>query len=187
VKASRAGEIQARPAVVVSNRPKAAGLKAAEELGVETLVLDHRDFHSREEHEDRMVAVLKERKVRLVCLAGYMRLLSSVMLSAFPGAVLNIHPSLLPSFPGADAQQQALDYGVKVTGCTVHLVDGGLDAGPIIAQSAVDVLEGDSVESLSRRILVQEHLIYPRAVRLFFQGRLQHSGRRIIVRPAGAG
>ena len=150
-------------ALVVSDKPDAAGLLAAQERGHQTIAIVRKGL-TREEHETRIIATLKEHEVDLVCLAGYMRLLSPCFIEAFKQRILNIHPSLLPSFPGLDAQRQALEHRVKFTGCTVHYVDETLDGGPIIAQRVVPVLEGDTVESLSARILEQEHQLYAEAV-----------------------
>ena len=152
-------------AVVISDKPGARGLELARERGIEAVVIARRG-RNREEHEHEIIAVLRERHVDLVCLAGYMRLLSPCFVEAFREKILNIHPSLLPDFPGLDAQRQALDHGVKVSGCTVHFVDETLDGGPIIAQRTVPVIEGDTVDSLSARILEQEHELYPEAVAL---------------------
>jgi phosphoribosylglycinamide formyltransferase-1 len=164
--AVRDGRIpDAEIAIVISDKPGARGLELARDRGIETLVIARRG-RNREEHEREIIAALRERQVDLVCLAGYMRLLSPCFVEAFRGRILNIHPSLLPAFPGLDAQRQALDHGVKVSGCTVHFVDQTLDGGPIIAQRAVPVIEGDTVESLSARILEQEHKLYPEAVAL---------------------
>lgn len=151
--------------IVISDKPAARGLELARERGIETVAIERRG-RSREEHELEIIAVLHERQVDLVCLAGYMRLLSPCFVEAFRGRILNIHPSLLPAFPGLDAQRQALDHGVKVSGCTVHFVDETLDGGPIIAQRAVPVIDSDTVDSLSARILEQEHQLYPEAVAL---------------------
>ena len=151
-------------AIVISDKPDARGLVLAKERGHEVRAIERRG-RNREEHEREIISVLREHRVDLVCLAGYMRLLSPCFIEAFRKRILNIHPSLLPSFPGLDAQRQALDHGVKVSGCTVHFVDETLDGGPIIAQRAVPVLEGDTVETLSARILEQEHLLYPEAVK----------------------
>jgi phosphoribosylglycinamide formyltransferase-1 len=150
-------------AIVVSDKANARGLELARERGIETRAIERRG-RTREEHEREIIAVLLEQQVDLVCLAGYMRLLSPCFVEAFRGKILNIHPSLLPAFPGLDAQRQALAHGVKVSGCTVHFVDETLDAGPIIAQRAVPVIDGDTVESLSARILEQEHKLYAEAV-----------------------
>lgn len=150
-------------AVVISDKAEARALELARERGIATLAIE-RKSRSREEHEREIVAALRQHQIELVCLAGYMRLLSRCFIEAFPKRILNIHPSLLPSFPGLDAQRQALEHGVRLSGCTVHFVDETLDGGPIIAQRAVPVLENDTVETLSARILEQEHKLYPEAV-----------------------
>jgi phosphoribosylglycinamide formyltransferase-1 len=163
--AVRAGKIpNAEIAVVISDKGDAPGLRLAHERGIETLAIE-RKGRKREEHEQEIIAALRERRVDLICLAGYMRLLSPCFVEAFRRCILNIHPSLLPSFPGLDAQRQALKHGVKFTGCTVHFVDETLDGGPIIAQRVVPVLEADTVETLSARILEHEHELYAEAVR----------------------
>ena len=163
--ATRAGKIpNAEIVVVISDKPDAPGLALAAERGIETVAIE-RKGRNREAHEGEIIGILRERRVDLICLAGYMRLLSPCFIEAFRGRILNIHPSLLPSFPGLDAQRQALEHGVKFTGCTVHFVDETLDGGPIIAQRVVPVLPGDTVETLSARILEQEHQLYPEAVR----------------------
>ena len=182
VEAALRGDIAARPAVVVSNRAKAPGLKLAAGRGVETVVIRHQDFDSREAFDREVLAALNERGVELVCLAGFMRLLSPVFVRAYPNRIINIHPSLLPAFPGLDVQQKALDHGVKVSGCTVHFVDEDLDAGPIIVQRTVPVLEGDDEGALAARILEQEHLAYTEAVRLYFEDRLTVEGRAVRIR-----
>jgi len=162
--AIRVGTIpNAKIAIVVSDKADARGVQLAKERGHEVVVIERRG-RTREEHEREIIALLKQHQVDLVCLAGYMRLLSRCFIDAFKMRILNIHPSLLPAFPGLDAQRQALEHGVKVSGCTVHFVDETLDDGPIIAQRAVPVLENDTVESLAARILVQEHKLYPEAV-----------------------
>lgn len=164
VDAVRDGTIpNAEVALVISDKANAAGLLKARERGIETLIIERRG-RPRAEHDRELVTALLARKVDLVCLAGYMRLLSGEFLNAFPRRILNIHPSLLPLFPGLDAQQQAIDHGAKVSGCTVHFVDETLDGGPIIAQREVPVHEGDTAESLAARILVEEHRLYPAAV-----------------------
>jgi phosphoribosylglycinamide formyltransferase 1 len=155
--------------IVISDKATARGLELAAERGIETRAIERRG-RTREEHEQEIIAVLRERQVDLVCLAGYMRLLSPCFVEAFRGRILNIHPSLLPSFPGLDAQRQALSLGATVSGCTVHFVDETLDGGPIILQRTVPVIEGDTVETLSARILEQEHKLYPEAVALVLQG-----------------
>ena len=164
--ATRQGELDARVGIVVSNVASAPGLARAQEAGVPTTVIDHKAFSSREAFDRAVIDELQRREVDLVCLAGFMRLLSPLFVRAFPGRILNIHPSLLPSFPGLDAQRQALEHGVKVTGCTVHIVDEELDHGPIVLQTAVPVREDDTEETLSDRILAEEHRTYPRAIRL---------------------
>jgi phosphoribosylglycinamide formyltransferase-1 len=170
VDAVQSGEIPgSRVAVVISDKPNAAGLAKARELGVETVVIERRG-RTRKEHDAEIIAELKRRNVELVCLAGYMRLLSCDFINAFPERIINIHPSLLPAFPGLDAQKQALEHGVKITGCTVHLVNEALDAGPIILQRAVEVRDDDTVESLSARILAEEHIAYVDAVRRVVSG-----------------
>ena len=178
IDAARAGTLGGEIAVVISNVEGAAGLDRARRAGLPALVCDHRG-RSREEHDAALVALLAQHGVELVCLAGYMRLLSPVFLRAYPRRVLNVHPSLLPAFPGRDAQRQAWEHGVKVSGATVHVVDEGLDAGPIVAQEAVPVLEEDGPEELAARILEAEHRIYPRAVRIILEGRCRLEGRRL--------
>jgi phosphoribosylglycinamide formyltransferase-1 len=165
----RAGRIDAEIAIVLSNREDAMGLARAKEMGLHTRLIPSKG-RVREQHDAEVVAALKEKQVELVCLAGYMRLLSPEFVRAFPDRILNIHPSLLPAFPGLDAQKQALDYGVKVTGCTVHLVDEHLDHGPIIVQRTVPVLDIDDEHSLSARILEQEHFAYTEAIRIMLNG-----------------
>ena len=173
------GRLDAEVAVVISNIESAPGLTKARDRGVETLVISHKGL-TREQHDQRIVAELERRAVLLVCLAGYMRFLSPFFVRAFQNRILNIHPSLLPAFPGIDAQRQALDHGVKLTGCTVHLVDEQLDHGPIIMQRAVEVLEEDTVETLSERILEHEHRIYPEAIARVLSTGLRVEGRRTI-------
>jgi phosphoribosylglycinamide formyltransferase-1 len=169
-------------AVVISNLATAAGLETARTRGIPTFVHHHAGM-SREEHDRQMAAELQRREVDLVCLAGYMRLLSPWFIEEFEGRILNVHPSLLPAFPGLDAQQQAFAYGVKATGCTVHLVDRELDHGPIVKQAVVPVLPDDTVETLSARILAEEHRIYPEAVALLLGGNYRLEGRRVIETP----
>jgi phosphoribosylglycinamide formyltransferase-1 len=179
VEAMRRGEVQADPVVVLANVPGAAGLRRAAEFGIPTEVVDHRAFKPRAAHDRAVIEALAPYAVDLVCLAGYMRLLSAVMVDAFRGRMLNIHPSLLPAFPGLDAQRQALDYGVKVSGCSVHFVDEQCDHGAIVLQAAVFVRDDDTESSLSARILEQEHRIYPQAVEMFFRG-LRFDGRKAL-------
>jgi phosphoribosylglycinamide formyltransferase-1 len=172
--------LDARIGVVISNKADAAGLERAAAAGIETCLVDHRSFRSREDFDRALVAELAARSVSLVCLAGFMRLVGAPLLDAYPNRILNIHPSLLPSFPGMNAQQQALEHGVKVSGATVHLVTGELDGGPIVAQAAVPVRDNDTVETLSARILIEEHRLYPEAVRLIMAGNWRLAGRRIV-------
>ena len=171
------GRLDAEAAVVISNIESAAGLQKARERGIETLFINHKG-RSREEHDREIVSELTRRDVSLVCLAGYMRLVSPFFIRAFENRILNIHPSLLPAFPGLDAQRQALDHGVKITGCTVHIVDEELDHGAIVMQRAVEVLDTDTVETLSRRILEQEHRIYPEAVARVLSKEFRVEGRK---------
>jgi phosphoribosylglycinamide formyltransferase 1 len=176
----QSGELDARIAVVISNRPDAAGLDRARAAGIETQTIDHRSFGTRDDFDRAVAAALRERDVHLVCLAGFMRLIGGPLLEAFPNAILNIHPSLLPSFPGVAAQAQALAYGVKVTGVTVHLVTGELDGGPIVVQRAVPVKDDDTVDALAARILLEEHRAYPEAVKIVLSGRWRLDGRRVV-------
>ena len=179
--ACKEGQIAARIALVVSNEPSAAGLARAHRHGIETLVLDHRDMNGREAHDRRVAEALDAAACDLVCLAGYMRLLSPWFVAHYRQRIMNVHPALLPAFPGLDAQKAAWEHGAKVSGATVHFVDEDLDHGPIIVQAAVPVLEEDTPDTLAARILVEEHLIYPKAVRLFFEGKLKVEGRRVMV------
>ena len=186
VDAIRRGELQAEIAVVISNRTEAAGLMRAREAGLETECVLQKDYPSRELYDAAVVRVLRAHDVDLVCLAGFMRLVGEPLLKAFPDRILNIHPSLLPAFPGLEAQRQALEYGVRVTGATVHLVDADLDSGAIVLQAAVPVLDSDNVESLSARILVEEHRLYPRAIALVLDAKWAVIGRRFVIDPAAA-
>jgi phosphoribosylglycinamide formyltransferase-1 len=174
------GTLPADIAVVISNRAHAAGLDLARAAGVEALVLDHRQFATRDDYDARLAQELLTRGVSLVCLAGFMRLVGAPLLEAFPEAILNIHPSLLPAFPGINAQQQALEHGVKVSGATVHLVTGELDGGPIVRQACVPVQDDDTIETLAARILVEEHRLYPEAVGVILAGGWRLEGRRFI-------
>ncbi|HMF60081.1 MAG TPA: phosphoribosylglycinamide formyltransferase [Vicinamibacterales bacterium] len=176
------GRLDARIALVISNRADAGGLRRAEAAGIDTLVLDHRASGSRDEYDAALARALLARGVRLVCLAGFMRLIGAPLLNAFSNAILNVHPSLLPAFPGIDAQAQALAHGVRISGATVHLVTGELDGGPIVMQAAVPVLDDDTAETLAARILVQEHRIYPEAARIILEGGWTIDGRRFRPR-----
>lgn len=172
--------LDAEIAVVISNREAAPGLATAQALGLNAVYHPSKGIE-REAFDAKLVATLQEHRVDLVILAGYMRLLSPVFIRAFPQRILNIHPSLLPAFPGLDAQHQAFDYGARISGCTVHFVDEQLDHGPIICQAAVPVLAGDTAESLSARILEQEHTLYSKAIGIVLSGRYRMEGRRVIV------
>ena len=187
IDAIAARELDATIAVVVSNRSDAAGLLRAREAGIEALCLDPRNFPDRTAYDRAVVDILRARDVGLVCLAGFMRLVREPLLQAFPLAILNIHPSLLPAFPGLDAQQQALAHGVKVSGATVHLVTGELDNGPIVAQAAVPVLDDDTRDTLAARILIEEHKLYPDAIRTVLDGGWRIDGRRFLLRRAAEG
>jgi phosphoribosylglycinamide formyltransferase 1 len=176
------GRIPGEVAVVISNQPEARGLEAACRRGLKAICIPSKGL-DRETYDAHLVQELRAHAVDLVCLAGFMRLLSASFVRAFPERILNIHPSLLPAFPGLDAQKQALEHGVKITGCTVHLVDEFLDAGPIVLQAAVPVLDSDTVESLSARILVEEHRIYSEAIRMVLGGQFHIAGRRLIRYP----
>jgi phosphoribosylglycinamide formyltransferase-1 len=182
IDAIAAGDLNAAIAVVISSRPDAPGLKRAREAGIEALCLSPRDYSDRDAYDNAVVDVLRERQVDLVCLAGFMRLVGQPLLAAYAGRILNIHPSLLPAFPGLDAQRQALEYGVKVSGATVHLVTAELDGGPILMQTAVPVQDDDTIDSLSARILIEEHKLYPAAIRLMLDGELVADGRRLLRR-----
>lgn len=175
------GRLDARIALVISNKADTHGLSRAQGAGIETLVLDHTAYPSREAFDQTMVNALTARDVGLVCLAGFMRLLSPLFVSAFPGRILNIHPALLPAFPGLHAQRQALQHGVKVSGATVHFVDADLDAGPIVMQAAVPVRDDDTEDLLAARILIEEHRIYPEAIQRILDGQWRIDGRRVIV------
>jgi phosphoribosylglycinamide formyltransferase-1 len=175
----KAGRLHAEIAIVISNRADAPGLESAKGRGLNARLIPSKG-RAREEHDADVVAALKEAQVDLVCLGGYMRLLSPTFIRAFPNRIVNIHPSLLPAFPGMDAQKQALEYGVKVTGCTVHFVDEHLDHGPIILQKTVPVLDGDDVPTLSARILEQEHAAYSEAIALVLSGEVEVQERRVV-------
>lgn len=174
------GRLDAEIAVVISNRPEAQGLETARARGLNALAVPSRGL-DRTVYDQQLIAELRNHRVELVCLAGYLRLLSAGFVEAFSGRILNIHPSLLPAFPGLDAQHQAVEYGVKFSGCTVHFVDEHLDHGPIILQSVVPVLDTDTVETLSSRILAEEHRIYSEAIRIVLGGRYRVDGRRIVA------
>ena len=180
IDAIASGRLDATIGVVISNRADAAGLERARAAGIEAICLPHRAYATREDYDRALVKELQARDVGLVCLAGFMRLVGAPLIEAFPNRILNIHPSLLPAFPGLDAQKQAIEHGVKVSGVTVHLVTAELDGGPIVVQRAVPVIAGDTAESLSARILEEEHRAYPEAVQLILQGGWRVEGRRFV-------
>ncbi|MFL5250971.1 MAG: phosphoribosylglycinamide formyltransferase [Myxococcales bacterium] len=180
------GRIEARVAAVICNVAGARALERARASNVPAILLPHAGFARREEYDAHLVEELRAHDVSLVCLAGFLRIITPVMLRAFPDRILNIHPALLPAFPGMHAVRQALAAGVRVSGCTVHIVDEGTDTGPIVVQAAVPVLDGDTEETLATRILVQEHRAYPRAISLFASGRATVTGRKVAVRGIAA-
>jgi len=182
--ACAAPDFPARVVVVISDREHAPALERARAAPVEAVWVNPKDFTSRESFDLTLVRELEKRQVGLVCHAGFMRILSPAYVHAFAGRALNIHPSLLPAFPGLHAQRQALEHGVRVSGATVHFLEDGVDSGPIVLQAAVPVLPGDTEETLAARILVEEHRLYPAAVRLFAEGRLELVGRRVLVKAA---
>ncbi len=175
-------ELEARIKLLLSDKPAAPALVKAKRRGIIAQAVDPHNFINRNAYENELVRLMKEQQVDMVVLAGYMRLVGTVILENYPNRVLNIHPALLPAFPGLNAQKQALDYGVKYSGCTVHIVDSGMDSGPIISQAVVPVLDNDDEETLSQRILEQEHQIYWQSLQLFSEGRVYLDGRRIVIR-----
>jgi len=177
------GQLNASLSLVISNREDAQGLERARRAGIEAICVSHRGWSSRDEYDRALVAEFRQRQVDLVCLAGFMRVLGPAMIEAFPNRILNIHPSLLPAFPGVDAQHQALEHGVKVTGVTVHLVTTELDAGPIVVQRVVPVLDSDTPATLAARVLVEEHRAYPEAVTIVLNEEWSIEGRRFLRRP----
>ena len=178
----KSGEINAEIVVVISDNAEAKGLKFAKGNGIEAISIDIKSFPSRKDYDRKIIDILKERDVELVLLAGYMKIVGEEFVSNFRNRIMNIHPALLPSFPGLHAQRKALNYGVRYSGCTVHFVDEKTDHGPIILQAVVPVYQDDTEESLSERILREEHRIYPEAVKLFFEGRLEIRGRRVFIK-----
>ena len=180
------GTLNAEIVLILSNKPGAGAIQRGQQAGIPTLCIDHRHHNSRLDFDRAMIAALTEAGAELVVMAGFMRLLSDEFLAAFPNRIMNIHPALLPAFPGLNAQKQALQHGARVAGCTVHFVDSGVDTGPIIIQAAVPVLDDDTEETLAARILRQEHRIYPEAVRLYAEGRLRITGRRVHITPSQA-
>lgn len=181
IDAAAAGTLPAEVVMVLSDKPDAYALARADAAGIMTAVVEPKEYASREEYDAKLVKLLKLVGADTVALAGYLRIVTPVLLEAFPQRVLNIHPALLPAFPGLHAQRQAFEHGVKVAGCTVHFVDSGLDSGPIILQAPVPVLEDDDADSLAARILEQEHIIFPLALRLLAEGKLSVEGRRVYI------
>lgn len=179
----REGSIRAEIALVLTNKPGAGAIERAQKAGIPTACIDHREFAQRQDFDEAMVGALREAGVELVVLAGFMRIITQVFLDAFPERIINIHPALLPAFPGLHVQQQALDYGARFSGCTVHFVDSGVDTGPIIIQAIVPVLPDDTADTLAARILEQEHQIYPRAIQLIAEGRVHVDGRKVTIDP----
>lgn len=180
-RAIKEGEINAEIRVVISNKEDARGLLKAREFGLETVFLNPKEFSSREEYDLKLAEEIEKRDIDLICLAGWMRILTPPFVQRFRNRIMNIHPALLPSFPGLEAQRQALEHGVRFSGCTVHFVNEEVDAGPIILQAVVPVFQNDTVETLSERILKEEHRIYPQAVKLFVEEKLKIEGRRVII------
>ena len=187
IEAIERGEIRAEIAVVIADKADAYALERAREKGIPAVAVVYRDYAERADFERALLAELHAHGVTLVVLAGFMRILSPVFVHAYTGRILNIHPALLPSFPGAHAHRDVLAYGVKVSGCTVHFVDEGMDSGPIILQASVPVQEGDTEETLAARVLAQEHRIFPEAIKLYVEGRLRTDGRKVHILPAAEG
>jgi len=178
------GTLAAEIAVVITNNPGAGALDRASKAGIKTLCINHRDFSQREAFDNTVVSALQENEIDLVVLAGFMRIITQTFIDAFPERIINIHPALLPAFPGLHVQQQAIDYGARFSGCTVHFVDGGVDTGPIIMQAVVPILPDDTADTLAARILEQEHQAYPRAIQLIAEGRVRVDGRLVSIEPA---
>ena len=181
IDASESGRLDACVSVLISDVPGSGAIKRAERHSIPAFAVPRSEFPSKHAFESRIVELLKSKEVELVCLAGYMRIVGRTMLESFPNRIINIHPALLPSFPGLEAQRQALEHGVKVSGCTVHFVDELTDHGPVIRQAAVEVMEDDTAETLGKRILEQEHRIYPEAIQLFAERKLTLEGRRVKI------
>ncbi len=182
IDAAEAGTLGGELAIVISDRPKAYAIERAKKHGIKTALITKAEYPTRDLYDKKLVEVLNENNINLVVLAGFMRIITKPLIEAFPLRIINIHPSLLPAFPGLNVQQKAIDYGVKFSGCTVHFIDEGVDTGPIIIQATVPVMDNDTAESLSSRILKEEHRIYPEAIRLFCQGRLEVNGRKVVVK-----
>ena len=182
IEAIKEGKIEGRISIVISDNRDAFALKRAKQNNIETEYINFKSFKNREDYDKEIMECLKEKDIDLVVLAGYMRILSPYFIRTYKNRIINIHPALLPSFPGLHAQRQAVEYGVKISGCTVHFVNEGVDSGPVILQKAVEVKDNDTEESLAERILKEEHQIYPRAIQLFCQGRIIIKGRRVFIK-----
>ncbi|MBE0501491.1 MAG: phosphoribosylglycinamide formyltransferase [Desulfuromonadales bacterium] len=180
------GSLQAEIVLVISNNPDAGALDRGKRAGIPTLCIDHRHYSDREDFDQQIVAALKTAGADTIVLAGFMRIVTDTILNAFPQRVLNIHPALLPAFPGLHVQRKALEYGARFAGCTVHFVDSGVDTGPIIAQAVVPVLDDDTEQTLSARILIEEHRLYPHAIQLLAEDRLKIDGRRVRIEPTAS-
>ena len=180
------GKLSAEIAVVICNNPDAGALERARKAGIEAVCINHRDFERRSDFDSAVVQRLQSFHIELVVLAGFMRIVGKPFLEAFPQRIINIHPALLPAFPGLHVQQQAIDYGARFSGCTVHFVDDGVDTGPIILQAVVPILQNDTAEELAARILVEEHKIYPRAIQLFAEDRVKIADRKVMIDPPAA-
>jgi len=182
IEAIEAGKIEGKICIVISDNPNAYAIKRAKKYNIKTQYINYKEFNNREEYDKKIISLLKEKDCDLVVLAGYMKILTPYFINAYKNKIMNIHPALLPSFPGLHVQKKAIDHGVKVSGCTVHFVDEELDSGPIIIQQVVEVKDDDTEESLAERILREEHRIYPRAIQLFSEGKLIIKGRRIFIK-----
>jgi len=182
IEAIEDGKIAGEIKIVISDHPKACALKRAQQYLIDTRYIDFKEFKNREDFDKEIIKTLKEKKIDLVVLAGYMRILSPYFIRTYQNKIINIHPALLPSFPGLHAHKQTVEYGVKISGCTVHFVDEGVDSGPIILQKAVEVSDDDTEDSLAEKILKEEHQIYPRAIQLFCEGRLMVKGRKVLIK-----
>jgi phosphoribosylglycinamide formyltransferase-1 len=176
------GRLDGEIRIVISNNPDAYALTRCERHGIPTSIVRNEDFPNREAFDEAMIDILRKRGVELVCMAGFMRILSPGFLRAFPQRIMNIHPALLPAFPGLHVQQKAIDYGVRFSGCTVHFADEGVDTGPIVIQAVVPVFSGDTADNLARRILEEEHRIYPQAIQWYAEGRILFQGRQVVIR-----
>jgi len=182
IEAIEEGKVEGRISIVISDNPDAYALKRAKQHNIDTQYINFKEFKDKEDYDKEIIKTLKKKKVDLVVLAGYMRILTPYFINVYKNKIMNIHPALLPSFPGLHAQRQAVEYGVKISGCTVHFVDEGVDSGPIILQKAVEVSDDDTEESLAEKILKEEHQIYPRTIQLFSQDRLIIKGRKVFIK-----